>query len=715
MFYLFPKTKSSWIFTIVILTSLIIAISLIIATWDINFWPTDAEIYYFDIALQLPHYKYLSEMHKPMEAENLLWLHGKEILILCISLMQRFMNDFSTLRPFMMVGILSTCFSGILVFLIFGAVWGVAVGAWCYFLYATSFWPYLYVLFAKHQPLGLVFCLFAIYCLLSILRIRKGWWFLSFLSGMSLSFAVFSSTSASLYLPFYVAGFFYVIFSLFRQGRKRAQITLHAMGSGFLILAGFLSNIVYVSWPDVLKNIKGYWQYIQTSSSHTHFFYNQAYLQQWFLTRPVADLRAGWLWVLKYFLVAMPVLFPLYLLGIIFLLCMIPPMRSRTFTVRTLGVIGLSFTPPLLAEAAHVAQYGGNYFPALLGIILLLGYVGHVVITAIWPKRKVRRIRQSAILAIVMLGVLQVVINGQVFFSDIYPTRFATTFLSRRIESLGIDHIYSYQKHPYSENFLPCLSPKLVKNLEFVSIQNIMEPKKGYILVPPATGDAIYNAAKGRYADFDDDVFLNELRRKGNLKDYAVASFRTLANSRIWLHEEEILSYRDLILGHKFYQRDEAGRVWLLDAGKLRADFLNNIPRREYQELSRNQLRNIGTKTKIYIFLGSYIYCKEPRTLQELYVWLSKVGNPQDSLQAYIYKGAAGERTWVPAGDSFISQPLLAREVPFAGEDRPVVFRFQPPLQLDRGMHFFVIYRTGEPNDEQHYRILADVNKVFYK
>lgn len=688
----------------VIFLSFLIGLGLVIATWHINFWPTDAEVYYFDPAVKLPSLKYISQIHAEMDQEKVRWLHGKEVLILGISWMQHLMNDFETLRPFMMLGTVSVCSAAVFIFLIAWRVWGQSVGLFCYFIFLTSFWPYLYVLFAKHQTLGLFFALLAI--LVFLYSTLMGWGILLYgLAGICLGLSLFSSTSAGLYFCFYAAAFIFSVLSSSAKIQGKIPWGRIALAAG-LALIGFGLDLLWVNWPDVIKNIKGYAEYISISSSFSHFFYNQPQLQRWFPEEYVGDIRAGWIWVLKYFLLIMPVVFPVYVLGIIFLIFHNLRQKSSKITYMTIAFIALSLTPPLMAEKAHVAQYGGNYFPSFIGILFLIGYAAHVFIKQGYLANVRRRTRGILLGVLGLAALVQVLANGIIFFTDVYPTRMATAYLSRKIKQLGATSLSTYRGHRHRQNFILCLDPDLLKKLNFIPIRTIADPPVGLILVPPITGDSIYLAMVSDYSDFDKDVFLNELRKRGTLKNYAIASFKTLVNSPIWLHEEEILSYRYLILNDHFTRDQDAGRVWLLDAAKIRADLKKNAPRSEYVKLGMSGLRNIGTKTKVYGANGFIMRIKEPMNLKRIYALLYRIGQPQDFLQAYVYRIDPQQPVWVPAADQFYSQPLQARFVPQGTEKRPAVFEFALPLRLSPGLYQLRIYRHGPPDDDNYYQIL---------
>jgi len=127
---------------------------LLVSTWNIQFWPTDAEVYYLPAARELPSLKYLSQIHQSLDEERIKWLHGKEIHVLAISVFQRLLHDTETLRPFMLVGIVSIFLSSVLVFAIARRLWGHLTGLLVWFLFVTSFWPYLYILLPNIKRRG---------------------------------------------------------------------------------------------------------------------------------------------------------------------------------------------------------------------------------------------------------------------------------------------------------------------------------------------------------------------------------------------------------------------------------------------------------------------------------------------------------------------------------------------------------------------------------
>ncbi len=688
-------SESYLISRFVILLSLLCAVALGIALWNINPWPTDAEVYYMPAAWRIPGLHYLSEIHSGFDMENVRWLHGKEYYVAAIALFEFLLNDFETLRPLMVLGIVAVMVSGILIFYIARRLWDERIALFCYLAFAFCVWPYVYILFAKHQTLGLMFFLVAIATILKFnkTRFRYIW---PFLSGISLGLSCFSSTVSSLYVPYYALAFLYVMSSLGKDSEKLKTF----LGSGFLVVTGFLLMFFYVNLPDIFYNIASFAKYIVISGAKNHFFYNQVHLQQWFPNIQVSEVRGGWEWIFKYFFLIMPILFPLFLLAIIYLLWRIVTEKTLASRLKMGGLIIVSFAPPIMAEAAKVAQYGANYFPMIVGVLMVLGYAAYDL------KKNFRvdalRIPLDRILTGVI--VLHCVINLYVFVTDVYACRMVTTFLGEKIRELKAERMWTYQIQSHRNNFVYCLNTELRKKLGWLPMRYLIQANKGYILVPPMAGDSLYIASKSSYANFDKDIFMVQMIRKGLLKDVAVASFPTLANSRIWRQEEEILSYRDLVLGQNF-PPDDLGRVWLLDAEKVQEHKKDLLPRPEDMELVKESIKNVGTTERFFVFQGQHIAIPANKPLRRVVTRMWRMGNPTDSLIGSIYKMDGVMPTWLPVGKHFTTQPLAASELPANGPRGVTAFTFDPPLDLSEGVYFFVIYRTGPQDDQNYYQV----------
>ncbi len=710
---------------LVLISSILITSALTIATWEINFWPSDERAYYYEAAIWVPQLQYISQISKAFDTEMVKWLHGKEMFILSCSIMQGLLNDYDSIRPFILVCIMSLGCSLFLIYLVSKNYWGENIGLVCYGIFATSFWPYVYVLFVKHQPLGLFYFLFSLY-LLQAVQVTKLGKPLYFFSGFFLCSALFSSTVSAMYFPFYTAAFFWGQKLPWKSKQDFLKALKNLCGAGLGVLIGFLLAFIYFNYPDILDNVKGYLQYVQISGAYNHFYYNQPVLRQWMDADHIR--REGWLWVVKYFFLVMPVVFPFYLACVGYLLkkCWTAQDRRGKRWLITSVVIFLSLMPVILAEIKQVAQYGSNYFPVLIGFLFLIGYflftfknlsfpnalVGNPDETMIGPPTKTFGgdklfLRNGIVIFLWVVLLIHVIVNVYVFASDVYPTRMVTTFLSKKIEQLGVKEIYTYRRHPQRVNLVDNLNPKLLKKIRGIFVENIYQSPGGYMIVPPMTGNSIYIASLSQYSDFDRDIYFNELMRKGNLKDYAVVSYKTLASSRIWPQEEEILSYRYLILNQFPKEEIKQGkdRVWLLDVKKLREDFQKNKPCTDYINLVVNGIRNIGTKERLYLYPGDKRRLMQPVVLNTLDMKIFKVGEPSDGLRAYIYKVDSVQPMWVPLNESFASEALDAKEITRNPQGAIAHFKFSQSQVILPGPYQFVIYRTGEADDKNFYRI----------
>jgi len=705
--------QSYFISRFVIASSILIAIVLGTAIWDINPWPTDAEVYYMPAALRIPYVHYLSDIHATEGIEKVRWLHGKEFYVVAISLFQFCLNDFESLRPLMLIGLISISLSAIFIFYISRRFWGEWVALLCYLSFVFCLWPYVYILFAKHQTLGLMFFLASVLLLFNFNRLRRFQFAWPLLSGFVLGLACYSSTVSTLYVPYYAVAFVMAVWPY--NDPTLVQKIKSVLGSAFLALAGFLMIFFCVNMPDILVNIKKFAEYVHISGAFNHFYYNQPALQQWFPHINVAQVRGGWLWIFKYLMMILPVLFPLYLASVVYLIYRIVKETALSTRLQMAGIILLSLTSPIMAEAAKVAQYGANYFTVLIGILIVIGFAANDLGHKFDPKdplvKKYVLLLKAAYRPVIAgIFILHAGINMYLFVNDVYIPRMATTFLSNKIKQLGIDRLATYRTHFHRNHFVFCLDSKLREKLGWVAIKSLSQLQNGgYVIVPPASGDSIYVASSTSYNNYDKDIVLVQLLRRNLLKDCAVASFRTLVNSRIWAQEEEILSYRSLVLGHPVPQ-DQMGRVWLIDAAKVKAVEKKLTPTPDEIRLLRGDVKNVGTAEKFFMFEGQRVGIRKNTQVTRVISRLWKMGNPEDSLVLSVFRTDEKEPIWLPAGAlgaNFSSKPLLAAQVQSGTEESFGVFAFDPPLELKEGVYTVVVYRTGKPDDKNYYQIDA--------
>jgi hypothetical protein len=237
-------------------------------------------------------------------------------------------------------------------------------------------------------------------------------------------------------------------------------------------------------------------------------------------------------------------------------------------------------------------------------------------------------------------------------------------------------------------------------------MDSIAQPSEGYLLVPPVSTDSICDAMKTSFCDFDQDLFLNRLVDSGRMAEYAAAVYPTLVSSRIWPLDEEVLGYRRLIL--RLPEDDPSkGFVWLLDAARLRRDIADYAPTPDEVFRARHFVRNIGTRKMRWMSEGFVWRTSRPQRFDKASLRIYKVGDPHDSLAAYLYREAVeeDEDLWTPIGEGFRSFPVPAASITNDPPGKEASFVFPQAHSLTPGRYRIVVYRTGPPDDRSFYRI----------
>lgn len=539
--------------------TLSIALFLAFNTYYINYWPTDSENPYIPTAAKLFTLPFLSYMHLLTGTYMLkLTMHAKEALILGIAVMQRLLNDYESLYPNVLLLIIATAVSSVLVYFIIKKMFDKQTGFFAFLLFATCFWSYLYILQGAHPPLVLANFLIAIFFLQCVQKHEVFY----LLSGMFLGFMLFSSPTSPLYLPYYL-GFFLYNELLCAPPKKEIKKIL---SSCLLLSCGLVSVFLLFTIPHPLISLQQALKFLRFSQFGNNFVIYRNFLSQLFFLP--ADLRgAGWIWIIKYFFLIMPLMFSVYILCVLYLLV-------RSFKKPALLLIVLlSASTPLMVETIKVVQFGRNYFSWLAGIIFLLAYVFHQLRNKYGASRQQMQKRLFYGLTVLFLTG-HIIFNARVLFLDVFPSRMATTYIYEWLINHRINNIYGYQNHPRYKNTMEFLNNSKIENkVYFLPMNTIKDASSGLILIPTITGKSIW--CECREGDFTDDPYLTKLFESGEFDKYVVAKFKTLSSSKIWTQEEEICTYRDLIVGDIREHDRQKGFAWILDADKLQREWFS--------------------------------------------------------------------------------------------------------------------------------------------
>lgn len=546
------KHYSRLLFPAVLIISISISLYLAVSTYYINFWPTDSWNAYRPAGKMLFDHPFISQVHDAVGFK--LIMRGKETLILAIALTQRLLRDFESEYPAVLVLIAAMNGCSVLVFQIFKRLFNETAAFIVFLFFATTGWPYMYVLQAAHPPMVLLMFLSAVY----VLQLAEGRKALIFLSGVSLGLMFFSSPTSPIYLPYYF-GFWIFL----NRDKPLIETGKSMLIQGMMILTGILIPFLYFTLPDPIGYFHKFQDFLNFSRRGNDFIIWRHLLERYF-SFPESFRGGGIIWVLKYMFLILPILFPLYIGSLLYLI-------ARAFKKKAyIGIILVSLSTLILVEVSQVAQFGRNYFSWFIGIIFLIGLAGYDFYYI--EKRKSK----------IFLGILMLMfighagLNAAVFVKEIFPSRLASTFIYEWLIKHQITQIASYREHPLNKNILQFLvNPKAVQPLRLKPIESIVQVTDGYILVQPMTGKSVLNACA--YADYDRDPFLTMLYASGQFKKYVVKEFNTLSSSRLWAEEEEVCAYRDLILGQITPMDREKGKVWILDAKKLQQEWMPQV------------------------------------------------------------------------------------------------------------------------------------------
>ena len=421
-----------------------------VATYYINYWPTDSESPYLPTAAKLFTLPFLSQMHTLPEHGMLkLTMHAKEALILGIALMQRILNDYTSLYPNVLLLILCVMVSAVLFYIIFKNLFNLHAAMLAFILFAASFWPYMYVLQGAHPPLVLMNFLLAVFFIQCAAR-HSGFYFLS---GICAGFMLFSSPTSPLYLPYYCSFFVYDLYKRKKGawtdtssgGPTRAAFRRSVILSAW-ILPGAMAVFLLFTVPHPIESIRYYLKFLDMSRHSNNFFIYKDYLTQFF-PLPHSLRGAGWVWIPKYFFLIMPVVFAAYLLSLGYLAW--ASLKKPVIA----AIILASLSTPLAVEISGMAQFGRNYFSWFFGIIFIIVYACyHVYDHARWLKRPKYKVLFGVLLAFFLT--IHVIFNAYAFFNDVFPSRMATTNIYRWFIDRHINEAFTYQTHPRYLNII---------------------------------------------------------------------------------------------------------------------------------------------------------------------------------------------------------------------------------------------------------------------
>lgn len=333
-----------------------------------------------------------------------------------------------------------------------------------------------------------------------------------------------------------------------------------------LVAFGACSAALFFTYPEVIWNVKGYLGYWNIAPIYHHF---SLYTEQFAKAgrRITSHTPGGWRWFVRFFRRTLPFHSLLYVwaIGAALSSLFLSGLQPRE-VFSALSLIGLSLSPIVFGHLSGSPQVSRTYFPALLGLLLGIGCGAFRADQAFPPTVRIIWWSVAACLTVASVGW-----SAWVVLDDLWPGRMAATWLRDTLQMKGIRAFYTYET-PGHNSLIRVWPARVRQQFDIRALTALKEVEEGYIVVPDSsaksfgTGDARELIEHG---DFSSDAELTHLLESREIERYAIASFKTLGSSRMWVHEHDVLSYRDLML-REVNERDRwRARAWILDAKKL--------------------------------------------------------------------------------------------------------------------------------------------------
>ncbi len=343
------------------------------------------------------------------------------------------------------------------------------------------------------------------------------------------------------------------------------------------IVIGFAIVFFALNLPNIGESFGHYYDYLKnTQILNKHRF--KLYID-FFAERGITVTReyrgAGMRWLPKIFFRMAPVYTVVFMVGLAFFIFQIIVLKNLDVAINGAIILFLSLSPILWAELTGAPQVVRTYSPGFVGTILFVGY-SFSLLTHISDY--------YFFILLFILGVAAVT-SGKIFLSDVFPSRMTIVNLMEKIDSLKIKRLYTYKTN-FNKCFVEGVPGIAVsdfmpdKNIsapfEVVYIKSIADVADGWIAIPGTSSKSIsMESEKEAIAngDYTVDPVLNRLLETKEIEKIATVKFKTYGTSRIWVHEGEVTSFRDLIL-HEITKKDLwRGYAWLIHSSNLKPFF----------------------------------------------------------------------------------------------------------------------------------------------
>ena len=314
--------------------------------------------------------------------------------------------------------------------------------------------------------------------------------------------------------------------------------------------------------PKPIENIKRYITFLDMGTWASHF---EAYPDQvkTFGKELPSNFRGeGLPWLLPFFFTVMPIeliLFTLTIFSMIYCVAIGELKFTSFFCITLIGVL-----PTLIVEITKGLQVGKSYLSSLTGflITIVLGY-----------KYLSLAIGEYSIYLFAGLTIIQILRAFKIYKNDILPCRMGPVKLREFLIRSNYRNFYTYDTN-YNNQFVGNMIYGFESLFEINYVNSINEcPKDSVFVVPPTSSKSVAmetNSEAIQNGDFRGDPVLNSLLDNNLIQKYAIAKFKTLGNSKFYVNESEVTSYRYHILKQISNHDRILSYGWVLDLELLK-------------------------------------------------------------------------------------------------------------------------------------------------
>ena len=335
------------------------------------------------------------------------------------------------------------------------------------------------------------------------------------------------------------------------------------------MVCGILLVFLVLMAPNFLDHLRGYIYYWQIPKLTNHQHLYQDYFKREGLRSPKKISAGGWRWYYKFHWLFTPhILLALVISSLLLFVLTIVHENTIFELTKLILILSVAISPIIFGELTQSPQIARAYYPSFVTLLFPVGCL-------VFELSKLNFLPDVFVL-LIFLGSLYITHsiywNGRILISDICPARMSGAKLIDIMLNNSKSAFFAYDI-PQNELFANSILYGCESNIRVNFVKSINEIKEGFLIVPGIIHLAMNVGSSGKAqssGDFRSDQLLNILIDTGKIKDVSIASFHTVASSRYWAQEGEMIAYIDLIHNKISQSYRNLGRGWLVDVARAR-------------------------------------------------------------------------------------------------------------------------------------------------